>query len=401
MPAHASSCGAARKTLSVQEIFRLHGPTFLRAQPLSSSQRKVVTSILQCRTPALGGEVQVCDTCGYRHVVFHSCRDRHCPTCQALAQTRWVASRMQRVLPVPAFHVVFTLPSELRRLARYNARLVYDILFDAASSTLRTLAAQRMGAELGITAVLHTWNRRMQLHPHLHCIVTAGGLALDRSRWVEGDPDYLFPVHVMGSLFRGKFLAALKRARKKLVLDSHLAGRGEWKRLVDGLYRRSWVVYAKRPFSGAEHVYAYLGRYTHRVAISSARIKAVTEKYVRFRTRGDDCVEVTPAEFIRRFLRHVLPKGFRKIRHYGLYAPGPGPRDRRVHVLNLLEATRHPNAPAPRSSEWAVLGQQLVAALRTCPSCSEGLLIPIPEVLQPGVAPHPDDDTRLRPSDTS
>lgn len=401
MHTHASSSGAARKPLSVQAIFRRHAPAFLRAQPLPSSHRKVVTSILQCRTPALGGETQVCDTCGHEHVVFHSCRDRHCPTCQSLAQTRWVASRMQRVLAVPAFHVVFTLPSELRRLARYNAQLVYDILFDAASSTLRTLAAQRLGAQLGITAVLHTWNRRMQLHPHLHCIVTAGGLALYQSRWVEGDQNYLFPVHVMGSLFRGKFLAALKRARKKLVLDPHLAGRGEWKKLLDGLYRRSWVVYAKRPFSGAEHVYAYLGRYTHRVAISSARIKAVNEQYVRFRTRGDDHVEVTPAEFIRRFLRHVLPRGFRKIRHYGLYAPGPGPRDRRERALRLLEAARHPNAPAPAAPEWASLGEKLLASLRTCPSCHEGRLIPIPEALQPPLPAHPDDDMRLQPSDTS
>lgn len=382
------------------EIFRRHGPAYLRDHRLPAAQRKVLHAAIRCRTEALGGQVQVCDTCGHRELVFHSCRDRHCPTCQSLAQARWIASRMERVLPVPAFHVVFTLPSELRPLIDKNAELLFTLLFDAASRTLLTLGRQRLGGELGITAVLHTWRRDMLLHPHLHCIVTAGALVDDGSSWNPGNERFLFPVAVMRDLFRGKLLAALHRAwtRGDLVIDADLVGLRAWKRFKDVVYGKKWVVYAKRPFRGPEHVYAYLGRYTHRVAISSARIKHVSEDRVRLRTRGDGTVDLAPDEFIRRFLLHVLPAGFRKIRHYGLYAPGRVPAARLARARALVAAVPA-SPPLVDPAPWRTVADELVASLRLCPACKDGRLVPVGDIELPA---HPDDDPRfqLPPPDT-
>lgn len=388
MHTHASPSSAARSRTSVADIFRRHGPAYARLHPLPAGQRKVLNAIRDCRTPALGGQLQMCDTCGEAVPVYHSCRDRHCPTCQAFAQGRWIAARMERVLPVSAFHVVFTLPSELRILARQNAAILYNILFAAAASTLETLARNQLGAELGITAVLHTWNRRMQLHPHLHCVVTAGGLSFDGESFVASDPKFLFPVHVMSDVFRGKFLARLQRAWSSGQLcEDRLQDRRDWRRFRDSLYRRRWVVYAKRPFSGPQHVYAYLGRYTHRVAISSARIKSVSKGIVRFRTRGDETVELTTDHFIGRFLKHVLPRGFRKIRHYGLYAPG---RHAAVRRRRAAEHLRSPTAePDTEPLPWREVAENLLRELRRCPLCNDGLLVPIRD-LRPEWNPPPE-----------
>jgi hypothetical protein len=406
MHGHTSSLAgtAVRARFSVAEIFRRYGPAYLRAHRLPAALRTVLTAAIRCRTEALGGQVQVCDSCGHRELVYHSCRDRHCPTCQSLAQARWIANRMERVLPVPAFHVVFTLPSQLRALVAKNKRRLFQMLFDAASKTLLQLGRQRLGGDIGVTAVLHTWRRDMLLHPHLHCIVTAGALVADGSRWNAGNERFLFPVAVMRDLFRGKFLAALRRAwtRGELLVEGDLVDVSGWKRFVRIVYAKKWVVYAKRPFRGPDHIYAYLGRYTHRVAISSSRVKHVSDERIRIRTRGDATVEMTPPEFIRRFLLHVLPSGFRKIRHYGLYAPGRVPAARlataRARVASPTRSPTMPVDPAP----WRQVAEQLVASFRRCPACSDGLLIAVSEIESPRLAAHPDDDPRLRlpPPDT-
>jgi hypothetical protein len=387
----------------VADIFRRHGDAYVRDRRPRPPQVRVIRDVQRCRTAALGGHVQVCDSCGEKTPLYNSCLNRHCPNCQSLQQARWIANRLERVLPVPAFHVVFTLPAELRPLVARNAEVLYRMLFDAGSAVLATLGRQRLGAHLGVTAVLHTWNRKMQLHPHLHCVVTAGGLSLDGTRWIEGNPRYLFPVkQVMSPMFRGKFMALLQRAWSdgKLEVDAPLATPHGWRQFKRSLYAKNWNVYAKRPFKGASHIYAYLGRYTHRVAISSARIKGVSDESVRFRTRGDETIELHPAEFIRRFLLHVLPPGFRKIRHYGLYAPGGAPAARLASARRLVEAIT-PEAHAIDTAAARATADGLIAALRRCSHCPDGRLVPVEQRATPLPA-HPDDDPRaaLPPPDT-
>ncbi|MBA2321518.1 MAG: IS91 family transposase [Deltaproteobacteria bacterium] len=361
-----------RNRFSVADIFHRHGGAYLHGHPeLSHAQVKALAAARDCRTAALGGHLQACDKCGHERPVYNSCRDRHCPTCQAMKQERWIAQRMARILDVPAFHVVFTIPSELRRLVLSNQTVMYDLLLAAAADTLQILGRDRLGARLGITAVLHTWSRKMLLHPHVHCIVTAGGLALDRSSWIAGNARYLFPVAVMRKLFQGKFLAGLQTARSMgaLHVPDDLVSRRAWTAFKAGLHGRPWVVYAKRPLGGPRHIYRYLGRYTHRVAISSSRLLAVSDDRVRFRTRGDRHVDLAPCEFLRRYLLHVLPPGFRKIRHYGLYAPG-GLGAGRLRRARELLAVAEDAAPAPAEPSWAALAERLVATLRQCPHCT-------------------------------
>jgi hypothetical protein len=282
---------------------------------------------------------------------YNSCRDRHCPGCQSYAQKAWLDGRIERVLPVPHFHVVFTLPSELRGLAASNRRVVYDVLFRAASETLQTLGAQRLGATLGVTAVLHTWTRTLAFHPHLHCIVTGGGLALSGDRWVAARQDYLFPVAVLRALFRGKVLAFLREQGDTLV--DYDPG------VVRALRTRDWVVYAKRPFGGAEAIFAYLGRYTHRVGISNQRLVSLAAGQVVFRTRGDQRAVLPVGAFVCRFLQHRLPPGYRKIRHYGLLAPACVRGKLAVAERKLRKPARTPLVPLPGT----------VAVAPTCPAC--------------------------------
>ena len=403
MHAHTPETPLARPRFSAAEIFRQHGEAYIAGRRTPAASVRVIRDIIRCRTAALGGHTQVCDACGHTAQVYNSCLNRHCPTCQSLQQARWIANRLERVLPVPAFHVVFTLPAELRPLVARNAELLYGMLFDAGSDVLARLGKQRLGAHLGVTAVLHTWNRKMLLHPHLHCVVTAGGLALDGSRWIAGNPRYLFPVKtIMSPMYRGKFMALLQRAWSsgKLAVDPDLACPKAWRAFKRVLYRKSWNVYAKRPFKGASHIYAYLGRYTHRVAVSSARIHLVTDETVRLRTRGDETIDLHPHEFVRRFLLHVLPAGFRKIRHYGLYAPGAAPAARLVVARELVEeetgSSHGDDVAAART-----IADNLVATLRRCPGCPDGQLIPF-ELAPTRLAAHPDDDPRtaLPPPDT-
>jgi hypothetical protein len=329
MPEHARcpSGTAPDRTepgLEVAEIFRRAISDYKQKYTLGPAEARIARDVMACRTAVLGGHVDVCAACGHERPAYNSCRNRHCPKCQSLQSARWVARRMDRILPVHYFHVVFTLPGDLRDLAARNPALVFDLLLKSAAEALLALGRDPKWfgrpAQLGITAVLHTWARDLHLHPHVHCIVTGGGLASDESGWVAAPKDFLFPVHVLGALFRGKFLAGLERLRACGTLRDDADERAARRRRAR-LYDQSWVVYAKRPFGGAEQVYRYLGRYTHRVAISNRRLRRIDDDAIVFETRAGKTASLPPHEFIRRFFQHRLPTGFVKIRHTGLLAP--------------------------------------------------------------------------------
>jgi len=323
---------AGRPRFDIADIVRAHRAQLEREQGLSVAEGRVLSAIERCRTAALGGHLDVCRSCGHERPAYNSCRNRHCPKCQALAQERWIAARTERLLPVRHFHVVFTLPSELRGLCRRLPRPLFDALFRAASETLLELGRTRLVATLGVTMVLHTWTRDLRFHPHVHAIVTAGGLREDAS-WAVSNGKYLFPVAVMGRLLRGKMMAQLHRlhAQGKLRGYDEFEDPEAFGRFMAGLPRRPWLVYAKKPFGGAEHVLRYLGRYTHRVAIANSRLVNVTARAVTFRTKNGATATLTPVEFLGRFLHHVLPDGFKKIRHYGLYAASSDERLAMAH----------------------------------------------------------------------
>jgi hypothetical protein len=326
-----------RASIEVADIFRAAGPAYRAAHAghLSLAQLKVMSAIEHCRTAALGGHVEACEDCGQRRIAYNSCRNRHCPKCQGAAARTWLAEREADLLPVGYFHVVFTLPAEVADIGFQNKAPVYDLLFRAAAETMLTIAAdsKHLGARIGITAVLHTWGSAMTHHPHVHMIVPGGGIAPDRSRWISSRPAFLLPVRVLGKLFRRLFLTrlvALHDAGRLALFGSmaHLADRRAFLRHLAPVRKKRWVVYAKAPFAGPEAVLAYLSRYTHRVAISNHRLIAfdqsgVTFRYKDYRRNGADRQQVMTLaadEFIRRFLLHVLPRGFHRIRHYGLLA---------------------------------------------------------------------------------
>ena len=273
-----------RPSLEVADILRVYKEAYCADHSVSASQAAVLRRLASCRTAALGGHLDTCDHCGYRRVSYNSCRDRHCPKCQARKRAEWLDARLERLLPVEYFHVVFTVPADLHPLMLHHPKRLYDLLFRAASQSLLTLAAdpKRLGAQIGVTAILHTWGQNLSFHPHLHCVVTGGGLSQDGSRWLATRPGYLFPVKVVGRLFRGKFLAGLREAYQagQLSLGGSVAALAQpaaFRRWLDGLYRHNWVVYAKRPFGGAKQVFRYLGRYSHRVAIANSRLLALED----------------------------------------------------------------------------------------------------------------------------
>jgi len=328
-----------RPALEVADIFRDHGPAWRRANAghVSLGQLKVMSAIESCRTAALGGHVARCEKCAHTQIAYNSCRNRHCPKCQGAAAKDWLASREADLLPVPYFHVVFTLPAPIGNIAYYNKAVVYDLLFKASAETLVTIAAdpRHLGARVGVTSVLHTWGSALTHHPHVHMIVPGGGISLDGERWVSCRPGFFLPVRVLSRLFRRLFLEKL--------LAAHQAGRlkffGNHAPLADAqafaaylapLRKTEWVVYSKRPFGGPEAVLAYLSRYTHRVAISNSRLIAVNDAGVTFKWKDyradgrerQKVMTLATGEFIRRFLIHVLPPGFHRIRHYGLFASG-------------------------------------------------------------------------------
>jgi len=326
-----------RASLEVADIFRAAGPSYRAAHAghLSLIQLKVMTAIENCRTAALGGHVEVCEDCGHWRIAYNSCRNRHCPKCQGAAARTWLAEREADLLPVGYFHVVFTLPAEVADIAWQNKAALYDLLFRAASETMLTIAAdpKHLGARIGITAVLHTWGSAMTHHPHVHMIVPGGGIAPDGARWISSRPAFLLPVRVLGKLFRRLFLTRLLQLydADRLAffgMAAHLAERRAFLRHLAPVRKKRWVVYAKPPFAGPQAVLAYLSRYTHRIAISNRRLLAFDETGVTMRYkdyRRDEAerqrVMTLPTdEFIRRFLLHVLPRGFHRIRHYGLLA---------------------------------------------------------------------------------
>lgn len=387
-----------RSNLDIGEIFRTHGEEYRRTHALTPEQRKVMGAIALCRTPALGGHLHVCTECGYQRPFYNSCRNRHCPKCQSLEQAKWLRERKKRILPTHHFHVVFTLPQELRALALQNPRELYGLLFDSSAQTLHTLARDEkwLGAQLGFTSVLHTWARNLHYHPHVHCIVTGGGLDAEGKRWLSCRRNFLFPVHAMSKLFRGKFLDGLERLRERGKLDytgcEHLAEMGAFRQLKNELYQKKWVVYVKRPFGNAEKVYAYLGRYTHRVAISNSRLIEVTDDKVRFATKHGKTTTLQPKEFIRRFLLHVLPKGFVKIRHYGLLSSANATTKLEVARALLDGDSEKPsddgpviNTDLPRE-EWEQRCKELIGIdLSLCPRCQRPTMERRPLPLEEGV----------------
>ena len=352
----------ARPALEVADIFRAHGPAWRDAQRghLSLAQLKVMSAITQCRTAALGGHVLRCDGCGLDQVSYNSCRNRHCPKCQSSAAKRWLDSRQADLLPVEYYHVVFTLPAPIADIAYQNKAALYGLLFDIAAETLLRIAAdpKHLGAHIGATLVLHTWGSALTHHPHVHGIVPGGGLAPDGRTWVACRPGFFLPVRVLSRLFRRRFLEELQRLHdgsKLRFFGEHaaLAQAAAFKAWLAPLRRCEWVVYAKRPFAGPQAVLAYLSRYTHRVAISNSRLLAMDERGVTFRWKDyrenkpgrgkkrHKAMTLSPQEFMRRFLLHVLPGGFHRIRHYGLLA-NSNRRDTLALARQLLQVIPPP-----------------------------------------------------------
>jgi hypothetical protein len=364
-----------RPGIEVADIFRAVGPAYRTAHGghLSLHQLKVMSAIEQCRTAALGGHIEACEECGHWRIAFNSCRNRHCPKCQGSAARTWLAEREADLLPVGYFHVVFTLPAEIAAIAWQNKALLYDLLFRTASETMLTIAAdaKHLGARIGITAVLHTWGSAMTHHPHVHMIVPGGGISSDGTRWISSRPAFLLPVRVLSKLFRRLFLNRL--------VAMHEAGRlafyGAMASLIDHqafhrylapVRKARWIVYAKPPFAGPEAVLAYLSRYTHRVAISNSRLLAfngtsVTFRYKDYRRRGAERQQVMTLaadEFIRRFLLHVLPRGFHRIRHYGLLSSA-------THRTNIARARELLDVAPPAAP--ATVNEPV--SLPPCPCC--------------------------------
>jgi len=369
------------------DIVRAYGPALVARYTLTPEQHVVLRDLGRCRTPALGGHRYVCENCGHEIPVFNSCRNRHCPTCQSLEQHRWLEAREERILPTQYFHVVFTLPEGLRRLVQYNRAALFTLLFQAASQTLLTLARDPkwLGALPAITMVLHTWSRTLAFHPHVHAVVSAGGLSPDRTAWVPITGNFLFPVEVLGEVFRAKFrdglIAARASGKVHLPPDSPPDA---LEHLHQALHHTEWNVYAKAPFGGAQAVYRYVGRYTHRVGISNARIRSMDDAGVTFATKDGGTETLDGIRFLRRFLEHVLPKGFVRIRHFGLLAA--------CHATTTLEYARALLAPAcslepaakpiedlvsPRTWVEILLALTSVDALR-CPCCGLGRMILCP-----------------------
>ena len=384
--------------LEVADILRLFGPAYVQkyGSHLPLRHLRAMGAIKACRTAALGGHVDQCDQCGAVRISYNSCRNRHCPKCQSLAKERWIEARKADVLPVPYFHVVFTLPQELRPVALRNQRVLYNLLFKAAWQTLNELGkdSKYLGAQIGVTGILHTWSQTLVDHPHLHCVVTGGGLSKDGKRWISARRRFFLPVRVVSRLFRGKFLAYLKEAydNEKLgfpgqiaILESALS----FQAFLDRLYQIEWTVYCKPPFGGPEQVIDYLGRYTHRIALSNDRLLACQDNYVMFcyrdRLNGSRVRILTlhALEFIRRFLLHVLPGGFVKIRHYGILSN----KSRRTKLNRsrvLLGGESHGLASLQAKKPW----QDLLAELtgvdpRKCPYCGKGTM-----VLRETILPH-------------
>jgi hypothetical protein len=376
-----------RPALEVADIFRAHGPAWRQAQHahLSLGQLKVMSAIEQCRSAALGGHVLRCEACAHAEIAYNSCRNRHCPKCQGRAAQRWLEARQTELLPVDYYHVVFTLPAPISAIGYHNKALIYGLLFEIAAETLRTIAAdpRHLGARIGVTLVLHTWGSALTHHPHVHGIVPGGGVSLDAERWVACKPGFFLPVRVLSRLFRRRFLEELAQAHRTGRLQffgehAHLADASAFADWLAPLRDCEWVVYAKRPFAGPAAVLAYLSRYTHRVAISNQRLIALDEHGVTFRWKDyrakgrtrSKTMTLSANEFMRRFLLHVLPRGFHRIRHYGLIANG-GRKDNLAKARELLHAV--PDADAQSQATDASV--PTVEPTFVCSHCGAAMIV--------------------------
>jgi hypothetical protein len=396
-----------RSALEVAEVLRRHGAAYRQAHAghLSQCQRRVMAAIEACRTAALGGHVEQCDDCGQVRIAYNSCRNRHCPKCQGLARAEWLADRQAELLPVPYFHVVFTVPAPIAEIAFQNKTVVYGILFKAAAETLRLIAAdpKHLGAALGLVAVLHTWGQNLHHHPHLHCVVPGGGPSADGTRWIGCRPGFFLPVKVLARLYRRLFLTALQAAFDQRRLQFH-ADLADWAApeafaaCLRPLRATPWVVFAKRPFGGPEQVLDYLGRYTHRVAITNRRLVSLHETRVSFLWKDyrhhdkRKVMTLDADEFIRRFLLHVLPDGFHRIRHYGYLANGQ--RAAKLALCRRLLAAPAPPSPAMAGDYRERYHQLTGRSLELCPCCGG-------RMVQIALIPRPATPRRPASSDTS
>lgn len=378
----------ARPALELADIVRQHGPEYRRRHDLTRAHLRLLRAIEVCRTAALGGHVERCGQCSHERISYNSCRNRHCPKCQSPARAKWLAARKLELLPVTYFHVVFTLPKQIAAIAFHNKKVVYNLLFQAAAKTLLTIARdpKHLGADIGFFAILHTWGQNLLHHPHLHCVVPGGGLSLDHRRWVASRPGFFLPVRVLARLFRRLFLKALRQAYQRGQLRFYgelepLREPAAFGRYLAPLQRLQWVVYAKPPFGGPENVLEYLGRYTHRVAISNQRLLAHDGSRVSFSWKDyrhhdqRKTMTLTAEEFLRRFLLHALPPGFQRIRHYGLFA-------NRYRRGNLSRCRQLLAAPEPPAEAEATAATAPGHEFRACPVCGSMAMFVI-ELLPP------------------
>ena len=392
-----------RPKLEVADIFRRYGEAYRQKHDasLSTAQRRVMTAIEVCRTAALGGHLERCDSCPFERPCYDSCRDRHCPKCQSLARAEWLEKRKAEILQTHYFHVVFTLPEQIAAIAYQNKDLVYGILFRATAETMSTIAAdpQHLGAEIGFFAVLHSWGQNLLFHPHLHCVVPGGGISPDGSRWIPCRPDFFLPVRVLSCRFRRLFLTYLQEAfdAGQLNFFSSLEALQDpqaFRRYLDPLHDLKWVVYAKPPFAGPQQVVDYVGRYTHRVAISNHRLLAIEDGQVKFNWRDyrdhnqQKIMTLSAEEFIRRFLLHVLPSGFHRIRYYGFQ--GNRYRKQKLEHCRQLLGMTPPNQscsqPQP-GEDYRDRYEKLTGhSLRECPVCHRGRMITV-KLLAKGRSP--------------
>ena len=386
-PAHQHQAAGGKRSPELADIFRAFGESYRQAHPLPRAQLKVMRAIESCRTAALGGHLQQCDTCGYQQPAYNSCRNRHCPKCGSLAKAQWLEDRKADLLPVGYFHLVFTLPHELNPLILVNKKALCDILFKAVSQTLLEFGRTHLGGSLGFICVLHTWDQRLRDHFHLHCLIPGGALSFDGSQWIAARRNFLFSVKALSLLFRGKFIALLDQAfvKEQLQFPGRTAALNEpaaFTAMVRSLRQKQWVVYAKRPCSSPAKVLDYLGRYTQRVALSNNRILAVAETAegpcvtfsYRDRKHGDCARTMTlqADEFIRRFLLHVLPCGFMRIRHFGFLANRS--RKPKLHRCRELLDLEQPSPPARKSARQLML-EVTGCDLSLCPACHLGTLV--------------------------
>ncbi|MGE0683436.1 MAG: IS91 family transposase [Candidatus Binatia bacterium] len=393
-----------RPAIEVADIFRRYGPAYREAHgfSMSSAQRRVMRAIEQCRTAALGGHVEQCDRCNYRRIAYNSCANRHCPKCQSLAKAQWLEARRAELLPVEYHHVVFTLPEEIAAIAYQNQSVVYGLLFRAAAETLQTIAgdSNHLGAEIGFIAVLHTWGQTLLYHPHLHCIVPGGGLSLDGQSWVSCRPGFFLSVRVLSRLFRRAFLDALQTAFATHQLQffsslESLADPQTFAAYLTPLRTREWVVYAKPPTGGPQQVLDYLSRYTHRVAIANHRLMSIDDGQVSFRWKDyrhhnqPKVMTLSVEEFIRRFLLHVLPTGFQRIRHYGFL--GNCHRAAKLtRCRELLGQASTPTSVPPLRLDYRLRYELLTGrSLLACPQCHHGQMVTVERLAPSGAGTPP------------